>query len=87
MTDALAIFRNPPSRLSINEPGYDHNLGRAIEVWLNGYEQKSVLSYDCDAGVVERYAMRGFGEFVREDDDLKREVVGGDVRVRWKRIP
>lgn len=85
MTDPLAIFRNPPIRLSMDDPTYTPDLGQNIEVWLDGYEQRKVLAYDCEAGTVERYKVHGFGDIVVEDDEPVREVVSGRVCVRWKR--
>ena len=87
MTDPLAIFRDPPRRLSIDEPGYEPELGQNIEIWLDGCEQRKVIAYDCDAGTVHRYKVSGFGEIVVEAGDAATETVSGDVQVRWRRRP
>lgn len=87
MTDALATFRDPPRHLSIDDPHYDPALGQNIEVWLDGYEQKRVLAYDCEAGSITRQKVMGFGEIVVEGGEVAKETVVGDVRVRWRVRP
>ena len=87
MTDALSIFRNPPVRLSIEDSDYDPAIGKAIEVWFNGYKQPKVIGYDCEKGTITRYVATGFGELVIEDEEAKTETLQGEVLVRWKHRP
>ena len=87
MTDALAVFRDPPARMALSDENYDAELGRAVEVWLDGYEQNMVLAYDCEAGIVERYKMENFGDIIIRDGDAVSEIVSGNVSVRWRERP
>lgn len=85
MTDILAPLRHPPARMDISDENYDADLGRAVEVWLDGYEQHKVLAYDCEAGTVERFKVHNFGDIIVHDDEPVTEVVSGHVAVRWRK--
>lgn len=62
-----------PRRYGVDVPEYDHELAQRLVVFLDGVEQDKVVSYDVDAGVVERFS-----------PTFEHENVRGEVEVRWK---
>jgi hypothetical protein len=87
VSDPLAIFRDPPRRLSVSDEGFEPELGQSIEIWLDGYKQDRVLAYDCQAGTIERMKVEGFGDPIIDGDQFVTETVSGRVLVRWKQRP
>lgn len=73
-----------PTRLSVNDPSYDRRIGRDLEIRLNGVLQDSVVSYDLDAGMIERVERDVSGAIVVDHSQGKAalEIVHGDVTVR-----
>ena len=53
-----------PSRLSIYDRDYDHELGRQLQIALDGQLQHKVIAFDCEAGWVERYKTNSDGRIV-----------------------
>lgn len=81
-----ASMASVPTRLDINDPGYDWDLGRSLVITLNGAVQTKVLAYDAIKGEVTRYCTDEHGSIVidRDADCAKVETVRGDVIVTRK---
>ncbi|MHA0333674.1 hypothetical protein [Sphingomonas aquatilis] len=71
-----------PCRLSVRSADYDHVLGSSLTVRVDGVEQRNVISYDVDAGVVRRYReVAGHYVFDPDTEDAVEEDVHGTVTV------
>lgn len=79
----MALAAIPP-RLSVNDPDFDPRVSCELEIRLNGVLQDCVLSYDLEAGIVERLERGATGEYVIDHTRGKAatEIVHGDVTVR-----
>lgn len=53
LLDALQM-NELPRRVTIDHPNYDVLCGMPLRITLDGVEQRHVVAYDMDAGVVER---------------------------------
>ena len=60
MADCLTF----PRKLSVNDDGYGPTHG-LIDVFVDGVEIHEVVSYDIDAGTVERLVPEGENETIR----------------------
>lgn len=78
-----------PRRLSVHDKGYDHNVGVALVITLDGVEQRSVVAYDIDASTVTRHVLDGKGNAQVEPgtDDVWVETVTGTVEVTITQTP
>lgn len=54
-----------PVRLSVYDEGYDPLPYGPLIVFLDGVEQRDVVAYDTEAGVVSRLQRDGAGKLVR----------------------
>lgn len=52
-----------PKKLSVSDSWYKVYHGDGIAVYLDGVEQRFVVSYDMEAGTIERYKPRTDGQF------------------------
>lgn len=73
-----------PRRLSVSDPGFDSEMGRRLDVLLNGTVRDQVIAYDMDARTITRYVTDERGNIVVAGDEAKRETLTGDVAVRWR---
>ena len=74
----------PPVRSSVDDPHIDWGIAQRTAIFLDGIEQRQVLSYDCEIGTLERYATRPDGNLIIDGDDLRVEHLTGVVSVGWK---
>lgn len=74
-----------PRCYSVGQRGYDPELARRLRISIDGQMQGKVISYDMDAGSVERYAVDDAGgivvEYIGAEAMAKRETVYGAVTV------
>ena len=61
-------------------------IGRKVEISLNGVSQAKVISYDIDAGFIRRYETDVAGNIVlnKARDAGMEEICEGVVAVSWK---
>lgn len=78
-------------RLSVREsdPGYDlwvqnFDAGRIPRIFLDGEEQKEVVTADDEAGIVIRAVTDADGHLIFDDEEYLTEEVSGDVLIVWK---
>lgn len=74
----------PPVRSSVDDPHIDWSIASRTMIFLDGIEQRQVLSYDCAAGTLERYATGPAGNLIIKGDELRVENLTGVVSVGWK---
>lgn len=71
-----------PCRLSVRSADYGHDLGASLTIRVDGVEQRNVISYDVDAGVVRRYReVAGHYVFDPDTEDAVEEDIRGIVTV------
>jgi hypothetical protein len=78
---------SPPRRYSVDSYNAPIFLGPRLRIFVDGIEQREVVSYDCDAGTVLRNKLDAEGRAQinpNEPDQVWRETVRGDVTVEWK---
>lgn len=78
-----------PAVLSINEgePGYRPDwqyIGHDLDIFVDGVEQTSVVSYDCNAGTVTRHKRDANDRYIVEGDEIALEAITGTVEVLRK---
>jgi hypothetical protein len=80
---------NLPVRLSVDDPHYDADLGRRLEVLFNGVPRTEVVSFDIEARTLTRLATDVQGNFIvdLENECFKLETLTGDVAVRFRPQP
>lgn len=63
-----------------------HEIAQHMSIFLDGVEQRDVISYDCNAGTVERCKTNADGDIYVEPgtDDVAVETLKGVVTVEWK---
>lgn len=78
----------PPLRNSVAmcETDADWEVASATEILLNGAVVSQVISYDCEAGTVERYVTDESGRLVLDSarEEALRETLTGTVTARWR---
>ena len=81
----------PPRAMSTSKenPHYRSDvfkIGYMLDIWLDGRRVSRVISYDCDAGTIERHQTDRDGEYVidRVRQKLKTEILHGVVSVTWR---
>lgn len=74
----------PPQALDVGDAGFDPEIGRRVEVLLDGEVRDHIISYDCRAGTIERYVCKADGQVCIENDEAAKETLTGDVTVRWR---
>ena len=62
---------------------FDPEIGRSLNVWVDGVLQDKVIAFDRDEGFVERYCQRE-GEMFIEGDEVAKETVTGEVAISWR---
>jgi hypothetical protein len=80
----VSVPAGVPRRASIYDKDFDHELGRRIEVYLDGKLQGMVVAYDVDAGTVTRHAPDADGRAQLDEtrEAVKIETATGRVEVR-----
>ena len=75
-----------PRSYSVRDPAFEPEIGRRVEVRLDGDLQRKVIAYDCDAGTLTRYALDEAGKIKinREKREAVEETVAGVVEVRLR---
>lgn len=81
---AMVRDTDPPARLTPAEISTNPAVHR-VEVALDGVPQPDFVSYDAQAGWVERYRRDERGFHVFKGETFATERVAGVVEVRWKR--
>ena len=80
----MAMVTPLPRRGSVDldDPGFDPQLAD-VNVWLDGIEQRDVITYDLDQGLIVRVRRDQAGRLVlnAERDEVERETLRGEVRV------
>jgi hypothetical protein len=88
MSGAIDIARQPtpPVRQSVHANDFDSLIGSQTEVLLDGVPQSTVISYDCEAGTVQRYQTNAEGQVMLDSawETMLEETLTGTVTVRWK---
>jgi homogentisate 1,2-dioxygenase len=79
----------PPRRYSVEQDVQKPDalrIGRFIEIVLDEKRQDHVISYDVDAGTVDRFVTDADGRVVlnAKGDEIRVETLHGAVEVRWK---
>lgn len=76
---------HPPIRYSIGQEDFDPEVGRGLRILVDGVEQRNVVEYDCEAGVVLKNMVDRHGNIMlnAKRDEIMREVVRGSVTVEW----
>ena len=74
----------PPTRLSVDDEDYDHDIGLRIRVMLDGEEANEVVAYDIERGIVTTYAKDEEGQLLIENEEYVLEDRHGDVTVEWR---
>lgn len=69
-----------PARRSVSDDDFDP-IYFGTRVFVDGVEQRNVMSYDIDAGRVTRCAQDARGHLIIRDDEVVTEVVTGCVKV------
>jgi hypothetical protein len=70
-----------PRKLSVSD---NHPLAPRLRIQLDGVEQRYVIAYDIDAGIVERCKLDADGHVYAEGDEIVRETVSGVVTVELR---
>jgi len=77
-----------PCQLAVGEP-FAKEFGPRLKIALDGIEQRDAISYDCDAGMIERFCRTDDGGLIVEGEGgewrIKLEVVAGAVAVEWRK--
>jgi hypothetical protein len=80
-----------PKRYSVSDDlrlPYDARIGPKLDVFLNGAFVTRCISFDVDAGKIERFQADGNGKILIErvagEMEAKREILRGHVEVRWR---
>ncbi|WP_242183227.1 hypothetical protein [Sphingomonas sp. CARO-RG-8B-R24-01] len=78
-----------PAVLSIEEgePGFRpdwQDIAFDLNIFVDGVEQRNVVSYDCNAGLVKRFLISASGRFIVEGDQVVLETIHGTVEVLRK---
>jgi hypothetical protein len=78
--------KEPPVRYSVGAPDFDPEVGRRIEVTLDGVVQDRVTDYDCEAGTLTRLALNSEGRpyLTPDKKNIVTEDLIGAVAARWK---
>lgn len=76
----------PPRRYSIESWNAPEFLGPRLRIFLDGVEQKEVVEYDCDKGIVLKNKLGADGQTMlnAKRDEIVRETVTGNVTVEWR---
>lgn len=74
----------PPRKCSVasDHPYFTPDLP-VVRVWVNGIEQKNVVTYDQDEGWVEQHREGEDGQFYRVNDEFVVDRINGDVTVKY----
>jgi len=75
----------PPRRYSIDYYDAPNFLGPRLRIRLNGVEQRQVIEYDCDAGLVVKDKLDEDGNIILNPtrDEIVRETLHGKVTVEF----
>lgn len=78
-----------PAVLSIEEgePGYRpdwQDFAFDLNIFVDGVEQRNVVSYDCNAGLLKRLQVSESGRFIVEGNQVLLETISGTVEVLRK---
>jgi hypothetical protein len=74
-----------PRQLSVRDEGYDHDLGRALAIYLDGKMMDKVIAYDMDEGTVLEYVSDDRGSYVIDaDGEAATQTLRGEVTVRYR---
>lgn len=72
-----------PIRMAVSDRDFDPEIGRSLNIWVDGVLQDKVIAFDRDEGFVERYQLRD-GQMFAEGDEVAKETVTGEVVVSWR---
>jgi hypothetical protein len=73
-----------PRRYGVGALDYDHEIGRKLQIYLDGVEQSEVIAYDVDAGIVSVFRKGADHRIVIEDREAVRDTLTGYVTVEWR---
>ncbi|WP_242137378.1 hypothetical protein [Sphingomonas sp. TREG-RG-20F-R18-01] len=78
-----------PAVLSIEEgePGFRpdwQDIAFNLNIFVDGVEQRNVVSYSCNAGLLKRLQVSEDGRFIVEGDQVVLETIHGTVEVLRK---
>jgi len=77
-----ALADTIPTKLSVDDPDYDPDLGARLVVSVNGVAQSHVTAYDIGAGHIYRFKDDKDGQIVAGKDGWPGlEIIKGDVAV------
>lgn len=76
----------PPVAYDVGQPDFDFEVGRRLRVFLDGVEQKMVMSYDIERGQVVRQKPGPDGGPIPDEtgESVAVETLEGVVTVEWK---
>jgi len=77
------VSQDLPQRLDVEICKRLRLVGK-VDVFLNGQLMSKVTMADAIEGVIERYVTDDAGRFVCDGDDLRREILRGNVRICLK---